>query len=117
MRQGRLLQPYTIEIFEQRPINLEDDNIDVYVHFEDGRSYIASFFTLRNVQALMEKNKRTGENRGGLYFWATDLVIVERLDFETLRSSIEDIIAGGYLETVFDGPLPVRSEHPDEDAG
>jgi hypothetical protein len=117
MGSNRSVTPYKIEIFSKSPVDPEDDNVDVYVHFEDGRSYIATFFTLRNIERLMEKDRRTGESGGGLHFWATDMVIVRRLDPETVRLAIEDIIASGDLEQVFDGPLPVRSEHPDEDAG
>jgi hypothetical protein len=35
----------------------EDDNVDVKVYFDDGRIYTASIFTLKNIQALFEKNK------------------------------------------------------------
>lgn len=95
MAPDRALSAYRIEIFREAPVDPEDDNVDVYVHFEDGRSYIATFFTLRNIQNLMEKDRRTGENDGGAHFWATDMVIVRRLDPETVRLAVEDIIAHG----------------------
>jgi len=81
-----------------------DENIDVEVTFETGARYVATFFTLENVRSLIEKNRRTGECLGGLYFWASDMIIVERLTFEIVSRTVSDLIDSGEFESAFSGP-------------
>lgn len=65
-----------------------DDNTDVIVSFEDGRKYVATFFTYKNIQTLIDKNKKTGECMNGKYFWASDMILID----ECSRSRIEKLI-------------------------
>ncbi|WP_065489628.1 hypothetical protein [Streptomyces sp. PTY087I2] len=52
-------------------------NIDVEVRMSaDGSRWTATVFTLDEVQRLMEKGSRTGEDLGGRYFWCYDGLIV-----------------------------------------
>jgi hypothetical protein len=41
--------------------NPHDDNTDVFVTFEDGSRWVATFFSYQNVLTLIEKDKQTGE--------------------------------------------------------
>lgn len=36
-------------------LNAENDNVDVEVHFPTGENYVATFFTLNNIQTLFKK--------------------------------------------------------------
>jgi len=83
----------------------DDDNVDVHVRLESGERYVATFFTLRNIQGLMDKDKKTGEG-SGKYFWASDMVIVLDLNDATIRKTVEEMIANGEFEHAFSGPLP-----------
>ncbi|HEX7447995.1 MAG TPA: hypothetical protein VF306_10640 [Pirellulales bacterium] len=74
-----------------------DDNLDVQITLSDGRRYTATFFTLRNLESLFEKNRTTGECAGGLYLWASDMILVERLDHATIRATIADLISSDEL--------------------
>jgi hypothetical protein len=57
---------YEIAIVEgSNGIDPYNDNVDVEVSFPDGRRYSATFFTLENVGALMNRYRETGECRGG----------------------------------------------------
>ncbi len=52
-------------------------NIDVEVRMlADGSRWTATVFTLDEVERLMEKGSRTGEDLGGRYFWCYDGLIV-----------------------------------------
>jgi hypothetical protein len=68
------------ELYEERPesrkydvewvgapedVNPENDNVDVYVRFEDGETYVATFFTIANVESLLERYATTGECGAG----------------------------------------------------
>lgn len=75
-----------------------DDNIDVVITLSGGDRYKATFFTIANIGTLFAQNKRTGECAKGLYLWASDMLLVETLDDETLRIAIDDLIKSGELE-------------------
>jgi hypothetical protein len=80
------------------PLN---DNIDIEVKFGDGRRYTATVFTLENLKTLFAKNKTTGECGGGLYFWATEMIIVEILNVEVMNSMVRILIAENEFESTF----------------
>lgn len=78
-----------------------DDNSEVIVTFSDDKKYVASFFTYDNVKTLTEKNRRTGELLGGKYFWASDMILVDRIDRDTIEKVIDDLIKEKYFEQLF----------------
>jgi hypothetical protein len=80
------------------------DNVDVEVVFNSGEFYVATFFTLENIRELMEKNRRTGECLGGLYLWASDMIIVERLTLDAVSRTVADLLASGEFGAAFSGP-------------
>jgi hypothetical protein len=86
-------------------INPNNDNVDVEVIFDSGKRYVATFFTLDNVQSLMNKYKVTQECKGGLYFWASDMVLVRKLSREVIHETVEDLILTGEIEGAFSGPF------------
>jgi len=81
--------------------DFENDNSDVFVEFEDGRKYVATFFTLSNIMRIMNRYKESGECSNGKYFWSSDMIIVENLNPLILRESIDDLIKNEEFETVF----------------
>jgi hypothetical protein len=83
---------------ELDPLN---DNVDVEVHFDDGRRYGGTLFTLENLHSLMENYRNTGECGGGSYFWASQMVIVPSLAPDALAKAIAALIAEGDLEGAF----------------
>jgi hypothetical protein len=56
-----------------------DDNTDVIVTLADGARYVASFFTYENIESLRRRNQETGECSAGKYFWASNMVLIDRL--------------------------------------
>lgn len=95
---------YVVEILDHGHLDPVDDNVDVFVHFPDGRRYVATFFTVANIQSLMRKDRTTGECAGGLYFWASDMIVVERMDRETIERTVADLMRSGMFGKAFDGP-------------
>ena len=81
------------------------DNVDVIVHFEDGSRYAATFFTLANVKVIQEQYRETGECAGGLYFWASHMIVIESLTWSNVESAVKDLIESGEFESAFEGPL------------
>jgi hypothetical protein len=87
--------------FTANDLEVSTGNVDVEVALADGSRWGATFFTLSNIEALFEKNRRTGECHGGLYFWATGMIIVRQLDQETIEATIEALRDDGEFEQVF----------------
>jgi len=79
-----------------------NDNIDVFVHFADGTSFVATFFTLLNIESLMKKYAATGESGSGKYFWAASMILVEVLDEEYIRCAVDDLLESGLFHGAFE---------------
>ena len=72
--------------------DVEDDNIDAVIHFDRARSYGITFFTQKNISTLCKKWKEDGNCLNGLYFWAVDCVIVEKLEYYLLVQVVADML-------------------------
>lgn len=92
---------YRLMVQQTEPDTLdeEDDNVDVKVYFDDGRTYTATIFTLKNIQSIFEKYEDTGECLSGLYFWTFDMLIVKKLTIEVIERMIADLIESGEYTT------------------
>ncbi len=78
-----------------------DDNSDVIVTFADDQNFVATFFTYDNIATLTKKNKQTGENLSGLYFWASDMILIERIDRINIEKVINELIEANLFEELF----------------
>jgi hypothetical protein len=76
----------------------QNDNVDVVVSLESGRSFAATFFTLENIASLMRGYRDTGECLRGQYFWAKDIIVVEELSEEVIAAVVDDLLASGELD-------------------
>lgn len=79
-----------------------NDNSDVIITFSDDSRHIATFFTYQNIEHLRQKNKRTGEYLNGKFFWASDMIIVERIKREEIERIINYLITENEFESIFD---------------
>lgn len=62
---------------------------------------MATFFTYENIEYLRNKNKKTGECNHGKYFWASDMIIIEKTDRLTIEETIDDLVANDEFKEVF----------------
>ena len=74
------------------PKGPEDNNSDVIVTFNNGERWIATFYSIQNVQKLMTLYESTGECLSGLYFWANDMIFVKELSRELVSRVIFHLI-------------------------
>ena len=99
------------------PVDSDNDNVDVQVTFPNGERFSAVFFTIRNIETLMKRYKKTGECASGLYFGASDMIIVERLTEKTICKTIDHLLAEdefGYIFSKNEDPKDVSSEEGDK---
>ncbi len=83
------------------PLDPNNDNVDVGVTFPNGDSFSAVFFTIKNIETLMKQYKKTGECANGLYFWTSDMVIVQQLSEKTICATIDRLLVDDEFESVF----------------
>jgi len=77
----------------------DDDNSDVIFKLSDGTEWFATFFTYQNILSLHRKNKTTGECLNGLYFCATDMILIEKLNHETVWKVLNQMLMDNEIQT------------------
>ncbi|ATO48823.1 hypothetical protein P4V86_02380 [Brevibacillus laterosporus] len=88
-----------------------DENTDVIVTFPNRIRYVASFFTYKNIESIRQQNREHGENMNGLYFWSSDMVIVDNIKAETITSIIEQLITEDKFESLLIEDVSSESDH------
>ena len=79
-----------------------NDNVDIEVDLDDATVYTATFFTVTNIIYLMNNYKYfTGDCNNGKYFWASDMCIVDILEYSRIEETIISIFNEGLLEQIF----------------
>lgn len=78
--------------------DVNDCNMDVEFHLSDGTQWVAAFFTYQNINSLREKNQRTGEELGGLYFCSLHMILIEDLRRETILKVLNHMISENEVE-------------------
>jgi hypothetical protein len=93
---------FRIQWDNSEPYDPDCEMIDVVLTIQDGQEYWANFTTLRFLQYMFEKNKRTGELLSGTYFCMPDnMVIIKRLTEGNIRATIDNLIKEGKIERYF----------------
>jgi hypothetical protein len=93
---------FTLFVFyDTSAVDFQRDNVDVEVLLFDGSRFSATCCTVENISRLMLSHRETGENCEGLYFWASDLVVVRDISPQTLIRLARSLVETGDLSTVF----------------
>lgn len=79
-----------------------NDNVDVFVEFETGERFVATFFTLDNIRSLMETYRATGECAHGLYCWSTYMIVIESLTKANVERVVADLLESGAFMSAFE---------------
>jgi hypothetical protein len=97
--------PYTVSWVEDEfGTNPVDDNLDVAVEFATGERYVATMFTVANLQSLLLRYRESGECASGLYVWASHMIVVRTLGRDHIEMVVADLIASGEFSSAFAGP-------------
>ena len=81
------------------PYDPNDCNTDVIFTLSDETKWMATFFTYTNILSLQKKNNATGECLNGLYFCATDMILIEKVDKESIGRVLEDLLISEEYKT------------------
>lgn len=91
----------TIEIPVTNGFDISNENTDVIVLMENGKKYIASFFTYDNIEKLKKEHQRSGEYLSGKYFRADNMVLIDQCSKEAVREVVEHMIDEGDFYIAF----------------
>jgi hypothetical protein len=69
---------------------------------KDGSRYVGEFMTLKFVNNLFKKNQKTQENASGSYLILDTIILLRNGNRETIKSTIDDLIANRKLEKYFE---------------
>ncbi|MEU5685600.1 hypothetical protein [Streptomyces venezuelae] len=76
------------------------ENADAELRLPDGTRWSATFMTLREIAAVMDRWKRTGEAAGGAFFQCPDLVVVPTGGVAAMTTAFRAIVDEGGPEGV-----------------
>ncbi|MFF1378520.1 hypothetical protein [Streptomyces sp. NPDC058308] len=76
------------------------ENADAELRLPDGTRWSATFMTLREIAAVMDRWKRTGECAGGAFFQCADLVVVPTGGVDAMTTALRALLDEGGPEGV-----------------
>lgn len=79
----------------------DDAVTDVIVTLGDGSRWIATFCAFGHVETLRRSCADTGENLGGRYLWASDLILVDDTSRPAVEAVVRDLVAAGDVPSAF----------------
>ncbi|WP_405014094.1 hypothetical protein [Kitasatospora sp. NBC_01539] len=74
--------------------------MDAVVRLVDGSRWSATFFTVAEVERLMDAWTRSGEALGGRYFWCSDGLIVREPGIESMTQVIAGLLDSGEFSQI-----------------
>ncbi len=77
--------------FTHQVEDIFNDNIDIHIILSNDDVYVATLFTLKNIDMLIRRDKAS-------YFWASDMIIVPDLSYLTIYKAIQGALDDGYFE-------------------
>ncbi|MAG77939.1 hypothetical protein CL616_01090 [archaeon] len=95
---------YKIVWNSEEPMDPNKEVVDIRLSIK-GEEYSANFMTLDYLQYLFEKNQKTGECASGRYFSMPNLILVQKIDDDTIRNTIEDLIKNEEVLQYFSKPI------------
>lgn len=87
-----------------------DDVTEVVVTLRDGSRWVATFCAFAHLETLRANCAESGENLGGKYLWASDLILVDDTSRASIQAVVEDLLEKEDLPSAFselaedDGP-------------
>ncbi|WP_337103313.1 hypothetical protein [Paenibacillus sp. YIM B09110] len=89
------------ELWAEGSLVCDDENTDVIVTFPNRSKWIASLFTYKNIETLRQKNIQSGECMNGLYFWSSDMVLIDVISRQSIEQLIDHLFIQGNFQSVF----------------
>lgn len=93
---------FKIHFYSDDPNSFDENgNIDIEVTLDGKTRFSATFFSIESIGKIIEKNKQTGENKNGLYFFCSDMIIVEKISKVVIEETVSDMVKKNILQFHF----------------
>lgn len=79
----------------------DDAVTDVVLTLGDGSRWIATFCAFAHLPALRGACAESGENLGGKYLWASDLILIDDTSRASIVQVVSDLLAAGDVPSAF----------------
>jgi hypothetical protein len=90
----------------------DDDVTEGIVTLGDGSRWIGTFCAFAHLPTLRANCAASGDNLGGKYLWASDLVLVDTTTRESIEAVVRDLLERGDLRSalspVEEGSAPLH---------
>ena len=99
-----IYKDYNFEIYwpSNDPFDSQKQHFRVNIKTRDGTTYTGEFMTLEFVKHIFNKNQITQENASGSYLLLDTIILLRDADRETIKSTIDDLIADKKIEKYFE---------------
>ena len=77
--------------FSEKPEGITD----VVVRLSSGERFIASFFTYEKLLEMSRVNESSHKFLDGLYFWVSNMILIDNCEKRTIQRVIEHLIEEG----------------------
>jgi hypothetical protein len=91
----------TSEMQKDKPLQSGDLTTDVIVHFDNGDRYVATFYSYKCLNEMLETDMKSAAFFAKDYYRILDMVLVKDFNNGDLYSLIETMIAEGDFQLVF----------------
>jgi hypothetical protein len=75
---------------------------EVTIKTKDGTKYATNFYTNESIGHIFKHHSRTGEFLNGLYLCSPGMIIVRKIDENTIKKVINDLIDGSSIYRYFE---------------
>ncbi len=92
---------FEIDIPDKEHFNSLNEAVEVTLITKQGEKYSANFITRNFLDYIFDKNRKTKECANGTYFCMPNLIIVNEIDKEPIKITIDDLIKNQEIENYF----------------
>ena len=92
---------FRINWTSSEPFDSRKETVEVRLTTKDQVEYLANFTTISFIDYVFDKNKRTGECAEGTYFCMSNMILVEEINPESIKKTIDDLINNQEFELHF----------------
>lgn len=85
-----------------RPMNPDDETIEVLLRTHEGKAYISNFTTAKHIERMLRECRTDGDDRHGTYFAQPGMVVLESLTPENIRKTIDYMIEHLEIDEYFE---------------
>lgn len=91
----------TAEFTDDQPPDYSDVNSDVIVEFDNGDQYVATFYSLKNLEKMINELKNDNGITSAPFYKLLNIVLVKDFNNGDLLPVIDEMIAEGDFQLIF----------------